>query len=347
MFDFHWPWMALLIPLPLLVRWLWPREVSVLAERPVESSQITLLHPSFSHLQYSFGSGTPHKRLGGRIYLLLLLLCWLSLVTSLMRPQWLVPETQIKSQGYDLMLAVDTSRSMTALDFTRDGQPVSRMAVVKGVMDRFISERGGDRVGLVIFGTLAYVQAPLTLDLEAIRRILAEVTPGMAGDATAMGDAMGLAIKKLRDRPPGSRVLLLITDGDNTSGIIPPLQAAALAAREGVRIYTIGVGSDQTEVPMLGSDGRYQIENDAGMKEDILIEISRQTGGAYFRATNTLALEEISLRINELEKSQVETSSILVPRPLYRWPLSLALFTLLLIGLFPEGRVRTSGASSG
>jgi Ca-activated chloride channel family protein len=343
MFDFHWPWMALLFPLPLLVRWLWPRQVANMEERPVETSQTTLLHPSFSRLQLSFGSGKPRKQLGGRLHILLLSLCWASLVTALMRPQWLVPETQVNSRGYDLMLAVDTSRSMTALDFTRDGQPVSRMSVVKGVMDRFIAARSGDRVGLVIFGTLAYIQSPLTLDLGAIRQILGEITPGMAGDATAMGDAMGLAIKKLRLRPEGSRVLLLITDGDNTSGVIPPLQAASLAAREGIRIYTIGVGSDQQEVPMLGSDGRYHLESDAGMKEDILIQISRQTGGAYFRATNTLALEEISRRINELEKTQIERSSILVPHPLYRWPLGLGLLALLLIGLFPEGRMRTPG----
>lgn len=341
MFEFRWPWMALLLLLPLVVRWLWPKQLDAAAERPVEGRQTTLLHPSVLRLQQSFHGRNPRNPIANRVHALSLALLWLALTLAVMQPQWLEPHTELKTEGYDLMLAVDTSRSMTALDFTKDNRPISRMSVVKGVMDRFVANRPGDRLGLIIFGNQAFIQSPLTMDLEAVRRILGDIEPGMAGDATAMGDAMGLAIKKLRERPKGSRILLLITDGENTAGLIPPDQAAQLAIAEGVRIYTIGVGSNQQEVPIRGADGQYHLESDIGMKEDTLIEISRMTGGAYFRATNTRALEEISQRINLLEKTEAEHRTTLIPRPLYRWPLAVAMLLLLFLGIFPEGRVRT------
>jgi len=244
------------------------------------------------------------------------------------------------------MLSIDTSRSMTALDFSSDGRPVSRMAVVKGVMGKFIENRPGDRVGLVIFGNQAFVQAPLTLDLRAARQILDEIEPGMAGNATAMGDAIGLSVKKLRERPEGSRVLLLVTDGENTAGLIPPGNAASLAKREGIRIYAIGVGSNQKEVMIRGNDGQYRSESDIGLNEATLRNIAETTGGAYFRATNTSALVEISERINALEKTEADSHTVLIPHPLYRWPLAVALLMLLLLGLFPEGRVRMPGSTN-
>jgi Ca-activated chloride channel homolog len=217
------------------------------------------------------------------------------------------------------------------------------MAVVKGVMDRFIENRKGDRVGLVIFGNQAFVQSPLTFDLDAVRRILADIAPGMAGDATAMGDAVALSVKKLRERPPGSRVLLLVTDGESTAGLIPPLQAAALASREGVRIYAIGVGSNQAEGLIQGTDGQYRNESDIGLDEDTLKRIARATGGEYYRATDTHALEAIYQKIDTLEKTEAETRTTLIPHPLFRWPLGAALLFLFLLGLFPEGRMRVPG----
>ena len=195
------------------------------------------------------------------------------------------------------------------------------------------------------FGNQAFVQSPLTLDLKAVRRILNDVEPGMAGNATAMGDAIGLSVKKLRERPEGSRVLLLVTDGENTAGLIPPLDAARLAAREGVRIYSIGVGSNKEEVMIRSTDGQYRQESDIGLDEENLKRIADLTGGAYFRATNTRALEEISQRIDGLEKTEAESRTILIPSPLYRWPLGLALLLLLALGLFPEGRIRLPGGS--
>lgn len=215
------------------------------------------------------------------------------------------------------------------------------MQVVKGVVSKFIQGRQGDRVGLVIFGSRAYVLSPLTFDLNAVDKLLGELVPAIAGPATAMGDAMGLGVKKLRERPEGSRVLILVTDGKNEGGIIPPLKAAQLAKEEGIRIYTIGVGSDKKRVRILDPDMRnYVWAEGLGFDEETLQEIAKITGGAYFRATDTEALEKIYQRIDELEKTEAEARTVFIPRPLYQWPLAFALLCLLLLGLYPEGRQR-------
>jgi Ca-activated chloride channel family protein len=239
------------------------------------------------------------------------------------------------------MLVVDSSRSMTAIDFSRDGQPVSRMQVVKGVMSEFIDSRVGDRLGLIIFGNNAYVVSPLTLDRNAVKQQLNDLAAGIVGDATAMGDAIALGVSKLRQRPQGSRVLILVADGDNNAGLIPPREAARLAATEQVRIYAIGVASTEDTVRMLATDYRtYEEAGDMALDEDVLREISESTGGAYFRATDSAALAEIYQRIDQLEKSEVEATTMLIPHPLYRWPLAVALLALLALGLFPGGRLR-------
>jgi Ca-activated chloride channel family protein len=332
--------MGLLLLLPLLIRRFWPRPASE-QHIHVEGTQTTLLHPMLDHLQSAFETRKPRQSLSAHVYSWLLYLLWAALVVALMRPQWLEPHTENRSAGYDLMLAVDTSRSMTALDFTLNDEQVSRMQVVKGVVSQFIKGRQGDRIGLVIFGSRAYVLSPLTFDLDAVDKLLKALVPAIAGPATAMGDAMGLGVKKLRERPEGSRVLILVTDGKNEGGIIPPLKAARLAKQEGIKIYTIGVGSDKARVRMLGPDMQtYQWARGLAFDEETLQEIARVTGGAYFRATDTEALEKVYQRIGELEKTEAESRTLFIPRPLYQWPLALALLCLLLLGLYPEGRAR-------
>jgi Ca-activated chloride channel family protein len=345
MFSFHWPWMALLLLLPMAAALLWPRLARGQQEQSEPGIRTTLRHPALQQLEASFNTRRPRMAIAGKAHLLLLSLLWITLTLAAMRPQWLEPYTELKTEGYDLMLAVDTSRSMTALDFSKDSRPISRMAVVKGVMGRFIQNRQGDRVGLIVFGNQSFTLSPLTLDIKAVHRILQEIEPGMAGNATAMGDAIGLGVKKLRERPEGSRVLLLVTDGENTAGLIPPLESARMAALEGIRIYAIGVGSNKTEVMIRGSDGQYRNESDIGLDEATLKKIAQQTGGAYFRATNTQALEKIYEEIDTLEKTEAEQRTVLIPHPLYRWPLGVALATLLLLGLLPEARVRTAGGA--
>ena len=339
LFEFHWPWFGLLLPLPLILPLLWRDQPERAREEPLEGQRVTLMHPHLDELRAAYQARSPRRQLAGWLYKLLLVLLWLGLILALMRPQWLVPHTEVSSPGYDLMLAVDASHSMDALDFTVEGRQVNRMQVVKGVMGRFIEGRQNDRVGLIIFGSRAFVLSPLTLDRAAVRHLLDDLVARIAGDGTAMGDAIGLGVKKLRERPPGSRVLVLIADGENTAGTIPPPVAAQLAASEGVRIYTIGVGSDRKEVPIV-ENGRLITRDDLGFDEAVMRQIAETTDGAYFRATDTSALESIYRRIDELEKSKAESRTVMLPHPLYRWPLGLALVALLLLGLFPGARAR-------
>lgn len=334
MFSFHWPWLVLLLPLPLLVRWLWPRHTAESAEA---LNRPTLLHPEVSQLAQSFAVSALRPSPADLLRFTLLMLAWAGLVFASMRPQWLEQHVEVKTRGYDLMLALDASRSMEALDFTVEGQQVTRMAVIKGVVGRFVTRRQGDRIGLVLFGDQAFVLTPLTLDTAAVRLQLDGVAPRMAGDGTAIGDAIGLAVKKLRERPEESRVLVLLTDGENTAGTLPPRLAAQLARQHNIRIYTIGVGSKGL-VPFV-EDGRLtQVRME--IDEDLLREVASITDGAYFRATDTRALEEIYQRIDALEKTEAESRSMWLPTPLYRWPLGIALAALLVLGLLPDGHRR-------
>jgi Ca-activated chloride channel family protein len=338
MFEFHWPWAALLLPVPFLIPFLWPEKREGQAHQ-LEGERITLLHPHLEELQAAYQARRPRRQLTGWLYRILLYLLWAALVVALMRPQWLTPHTEVSTPGYDLMLAIDTSHSMEALDFSAEGRQVTRMAVIKGVMGRFLDARKGDRVGLIIFGSQAFVLSPLSIDRTAAHQLLDAVVPGIAGEGTAMGDAIALGAKRLRERPKGSRVMILITDGDNTNGSFAPLEAAALTRAWGIRIYTIGVGSKEKSIPIL-EDGVIKYRDDLGMDDSVLKRVADITGGAYFRATDTRALEEISARINQLEKTEAQARTVFLPHPLFRIPLSLAVLALLGLGLFPEGRRR-------
>ncbi|MCP5141029.1 MAG: VWA domain-containing protein [Gammaproteobacteria bacterium] len=327
MFEFAWPWLIVLLPVPLALAVFRARR----AATPIAAG---LRHPGMDQIAEVFAAakGPADLRWLG---LLLKTVAWVALVGALMRPQWLEPHSETITEGYDLMLAVDASRSMEALDFSVEGRPVSRMAVVKGVLTRFIAQREGDRLGLLVFGDNAFMQSPLTTDTRAVRELLNLAQPRMAGDATAIGDAIALGVKKLRDRPSQSRVLILLTDGENTSGMVPPDEAAELARHYGVRIYAIGVGSHGE-----AGDGRVPIMQNGQMElvrmdidEDLLRAITARTDGAYFRATDARALEEIAARIGELEKTESETRTQMLPTPLYRWPLAVAMAALLLLAL--------------
>ena len=336
MFSFNAPWFALLLPLPWLI-WKFWRKAHGATDAYTHADRSTLLHPALGRLASTFVASRSLTHAGSRLQIIMLALLWAALVATVMQPQWLEPYTEIRTEGYDLMLAVDTSRSMEALDFTVEGRQVTRMAVVKGVLGRFIKAREGDRVGIVVFGSQAFVLSPMTLDLHAVHTLLDGIITRMAGNGTAIGDAIGISVKKLRERPEGSRVLILVTDGENTEGSMPPVLAAQLAAHEGVRIYTIGVGSKGL-VPIV-VDGQV-IEEKMEIDEDLLTGVAAITGGAYFRATDTDALEKIYQKIDSLEKTQAEARSVMIAQPLYRWPLGLALLLLFLLGLFPNGLPR-------
>lgn len=313
MFTFQWPWLASLLPLPLLVWYLWP----ISRRLPRNLPQLRL--PTVLQVQQAFATLTVFDSSPKRRWRWgLLWLTWIGLVFALMYPQWLDKQVQVKQTGYDLMLAVDLSGSMETPDFaTPQGETINRLAAVKQVLGPFIQHRVGDRVGLILFANQAFLQSPLTLDTVAVQTLLQKALLGMAGRETAIGDAIGLAVKKLRERPESSRILILLTDGDNNAGSLPPVQAAQLAKQYQIRIYTIGVGS--TDLMARG-----------GINEALLKQVADLTGGQYYLASDLTALTQVYAHIDKtLQKTEAESRVYLQRTPLYHWPLVVAMLALL------------------
>ena len=221
------------------------------------------------------------------------------------------------------MLAVDLSDSMRTGDFVIEDEQVNRLQATKRVASEFIERRRGDRLGLILFGTRAYLQTPLTFDSKTVNRLLQESAIGLAGERTAIGDAIGLAIKRLDLESENSRVLILMTDGANTAGEVTPLKAAQLAAERGLRIYTIGIGADeQIEDTWFG---QRRVNPSAQLDEKTLREIATLTGGRYFRARDSQELAQIYLLLDELEPLPRDSRNLRPVRSLFMWPLAFAL----------------------
>ena len=229
------------------------------------------------------------------------------LVLSLARPQEGYKSTEILSVGVDIMLALDTSGSMQALDFIKDEKRDTRLAMVKDVVSQFIDNRPNDRMGMVVFGSEAYTQCPLTLDQGILKSFLSKLDIGMAGDSTAIGSAIGIAVKRLKDLESKSKVIILLTDGQNNAGSLPPLQAAQTAKTFGIKIHTIAVGT-HGKAPFLVNSifGQRYVYQQVDIDEDTLKKISDLTGGQYFRATDLESLKTIYKQIDEMEKSEVK-----------------------------------------
>lgn len=324
MFHFDSPWFVLLLPLPLLLRYLWPSRK--------QKGQVAEIHfPALYRLQNLFAS-KPARQKSRFLFLSLLFLSWTGLIIALMQPQMVDQFRQVHSHGYDLMLAVDTSASMQALDFATREKPVNRLDVTKEVVGNFIRGRLQDRVGLILFGQHAYLHVPLTLDTDSVIHMLQDTVSGMAGHATAIGDAIGMAVRTLRERPEGSRVLILLTDGEDNASSIPPLEAAKLAKQYGIRIYTIGIGT-KGMVPFPNNWGSVNMV-EVSMDEELLKQIAEQTGGQYFNATSQNMLAAIYAKINALEKTEANETLFLIREPLYQYPLMLSLLFLVLLTLF-------------
>lgn len=326
MFEFAWPWMGLLLFVPFFVRYL-------LRPSSRQEDNIILRFPHLEIIRESFGGSRVQETMPSLWFLLMLSLLWLCMVLALMRPQNIDKMQEIQNEGYDIMLAVDLSGSMRALDFTRNFRQVSRLEVAKEVVGSFVKERKYDRIGLILFGDFAYQYAPLTLDRDSVVAMLNDTVTSMAGEGTAIGDAIGLAVKALRKRPEKSRILILLTDGEDTASSIPPLEAAKLAKKYGIKIYTIGIGSDGL-VPFPDQYGRVSMAR-MRLDEDLLRKIAQTTGGSFYQATDMNALIKVYDKINAMEKTKAETMQYIVRTPLFRYPLGAALFLLLLIALFP------------
>lgn len=313
------PWALIALPVPLLVRWLIPAAKT--------KSQRALLVPELARFSRIEAGGMTRTRTSWLWWLALL--CWILLVCAVARPQWLgEPVTSVVS-GRDLMLCIDISGSMDEEDLYTGGTPRTRMDVVRTVGQDFIGRRAGDRIGLIMFGSQAYVQTPLTFDHSTVQHFLSEATVGLAGRQTAIGDAIGLGVKRLRDRPQESRVLILLTDGANSAGVVDPIEAANVAASNGIRIHTIGVGADAQ-----GVQSRFGLNiQRSELDEKTLQQISTTTGGRYFRARNVAELESIYGIIDQIEVIENDDQLFRPLTELYPWPLGLALSGSVLLAL--------------
>lgn len=317
MLDFALPWVLLLLPLPWLAWRILP---------PATQAHAALRVPFFSVLQKSAENDIipPTK-----IRLVTASIAWLLLVLAAAQPQWQGDPIALPLSGRDLMLAVDVSGSMEIPDFNLDGEPVTRLTVIKNTASSFVKRRTGDRVGLILFGSQAYLQAPLTFDRNTVDLMLNEAEIGLAGKETAIGDAIGLAIKRLREQAENSRVLVLLTDGANTAGSVDPLSAAKLAAQLGLRIYTIGVGADQLRINVPSMFGSQIVNPSADLDEKTLRAIAKVTNGTYFRAKDTAGLEEIYQQLDQIEPAAKDEDFFRPIRSLYSWPLGAALLLAL------------------
>ncbi len=324
MWSLAWPLALIALPLPLLVRFLMP-EAKGLSEAGLRVPSID----SFSTLQDRSGA---EQMFNWRFWFAAL--AWMLLVLAAARPERIGDELDVPVAGRNLMLAVDLSGSMDQKDFELGGRRVDRLTATKAVASDFIERREGDRIGLILFGERAYLQVPLTLDRETVNILLMEAFIGLAGEKTAIGDAITLAVRRIHEqkKDEGEQVLVLLTDGANTAGEVQPIKAAELAQQVGLRIYTIGIGAEQLEVSSLVG-GRRRINPSADLDEDTLTEIARLTGGRYFRATDTASLQDIYKLVDELEPVEEPESGFRPVKSYYYYPLGFAVALVALMGL--------------
>ncbi len=315
MFSFALPWAWLLLPLPFVARWLLPNSQQNatirLARLPVGMSQI--------------------KR-QPRLLPILLTVCWVCLVSAMARPIWQGEPISIPSEHRDVMLVVDLSGSMDIEDMSDGrGQPINRLRAVKDVLSDFVETRRGDRLGLVVFADHGYLHTPLTLDINSLQQQIDQLVLGLVGQMTAIGEGIAIATKTFIESDAPQRVMVLLSDGGNTSGIIEPIEAAKLAVESDVTIYSVGVGAEEMQVRRMF---RTETVNPAwDLDEETLTEVAEMTGGQYFRARNQTELAEIYGIIDELEPIS-EANQVWRPRhDLFMYPLGvfIALFSTLMI----------------
>lgn len=323
MFEFLWWWMLLFLPLPWLVQRFWRRKSQ---DHVAEAGLFMPFADDLRHISQT--QSAPQQQ--GK-YQFLLWFAWVFLLLAVARPQWLGEPIDMSRSGRDLMLAIDLSGSMQTQDFAFSGQRVDRLTATKAIASDFIARREGDRVGLILFGAQAYLQTPLTFDRKTVNQFLSEAVIGLAGKETAIGDAIGLAVKRLQHvKNASDLVLILLTDGVNTAGALKPEEAVKLAKTIGLRIYTIGIGADRMAVRSLF--GTQMVNPSADLDEAMLQNIADETGGKYFRAKDTQALQQIYSLIDKLEPVARDSKTFRPIRALLVYPLgaSLALWLLML-----------------
>ncbi|MCZ6809811.1 MAG: VWA domain-containing protein [Proteobacteria bacterium] len=312
MWSLAWPWMLLALPLPLLAR--------ALLSPVTESQEVGLKVPSFKGFAVLTNRSEAEQLLNWRIWLAII--AWALLVLAAARPERIGDELDVPVSGRNLMLAVDLSGSMDAKDFELGNRRVDRLTATKAVASDFIERRKGDRIGLILFGERAYLQVPLTLDRETVNILLMEAVIGLAGEKTAIGDAITLAVKRIyeQDAVGDEQVLIVLTDGANTAGEIDPIKAAELAQQIGLRIYTIGIGAEQMLVSSI-TGGLRPVNPSADLDEETLTRIAAITGGQYFRAKDTAGLQDIYRLLDKMEPVAEPEAGFRPVKSLYYWPL--------------------------
>ena len=328
MLGFDWWWAMLLLPLPLLARSLLPA---------ADNADVALAVPLLNQYRLTEASATKSS---ARLARICFWLFWICLLAAASRPFWLGEPLSRTISGRDLMLAVDISGSMSETDMTINSKTASRIEVLKVVVNKFIQRRDGDRLGLILFGTNAYTYVPLTFDLDTLSELLADISTGLAGRHTAIGDAIGLAVKTMRQQDTKHKVLVLVTDGSNTAGFENPIIAAQAARQQGLTIYTIGVGTD---AQTLGQTyGLGNIPTGVALNERVLGKIADVTGGEYFRATNAQALEKIYLTLDELEPVEYKYQSHRPRSELFTIPLASGILVMVFFTAWSTWRSRLS-----
>ncbi len=316
MFSFSYIWVFLLLPLPLVLRKL---------AKPYQEERVAVRTPFFDELAELSGQVPGSGSIVRQQPLLRQLItvsCWILLLSAFARPQWIEMPVIKEIPTRDLLLAVDLSGSMQTEDFTsKEGKRVSRLAAVKEVLDSFLSRRKGDRVGLIFFGSAPFIQAPFTEDTELCRELLAEAQVGMAGPKTAFGDTIGLAINMFKESTVKDKLLIVLTDGNDTSSKVEPVKAAQIASDNDITIYTVAVGDPEA----VGEEK---------LDEKTLQSVASATDGYFFRAEDRVELEKIYEKIDDLSSHKIETMSYRPRIDLYYWPLGLAIvLSLLMHGL--------------
>ena len=314
MLEWQWLWAVYLLPIPLLI-WL------ILPAKKNEE-QAALKVPFLQDLSQSGESSKP-QRLRWLVRLLAVL-GWGCLVAAMARPVMVGDLVQLPQVGRNLMLAVDLSLSMQEADYQLGNRMVDRLTATKYVAGEFIERREGDRIGLILFGDQAYLQAPLTFDRQTVRRLLDESALGLAGRNTAIGDAIGLALKRLNEQPDSEHILVLMTDGENTAGEVTVDEAAEMAQKNGLKIYTVGIGAQRrSSIDFFGNQG-------SSLDEATLVKVAEMTGGRYFRALDTDTFRQIYSELDRLEPIERQQQQWRPRTDLFYWPLAAALLLILL-----------------
>ncbi|MBA6416485.1 VWA domain-containing protein [Colwellia sp. 6M3] len=312
-FDFLWALIAL--PLPLLIYWL-P------AKKQVQAAPLRMPTIIKGMQTQEFA---PEKKKGS---LLILSLIWLLVVLASTQPQWLGEAVNVPTEGREMMIAVDLSGSMQVEDMSLNGRSVNRLDMLKVLLGEFIERRSGDRLGLILFGDDAYMQTPMTFDRKTVQQMLDETVLGLVGKQTAIGDAIALAVKRFDEKKDSNRVLLLLTDGQNTAGKITPEQALELAVAKDITIYSIGIGADvMIQNSLFGSR---RVNPSSELDEESLQRLADETGGYYFRARASEDMSKIYKLLDDLEPVEQEQQQMRPLSALFYWPLGLALLISLL-----------------